>query len=139
VVLLDDGWEIILALVRLLGSRLVLVVLLAFSRLLWRRTRELAGALLELLNEAALVRGVSGFPAGGALEPTRLIKHCIEGVFVLSTPLTATGSPRASLVSRHSFQASGALGERLLEVEPHVDMESRLARMGTSRLANLSS
>jgi hypothetical protein len=97
------------------------------------------GALLELLDEAALARAVSGFPAMGALEPTQLIKRCIEGVFVLSAPLTAAGSPRASLVSRHSFQASGALGERLLEVEPHVDMESRLAVMGVSRLANLSS
>jgi hypothetical protein len=34
-VLLDDGWEVIVALVWLLGSRLMLVVLLTFSRLLW--------------------------------------------------------------------------------------------------------
>jgi hypothetical protein len=96
----------------------MLVVLLTFSQLPWRRARELAGALLELLDEAALARGVGGLPAGGAVEPSRLVKLCIEGVFDPFTPLTAAGCPRASLVSNYSLRAGRALGERLLEVEP---------------------
>jgi hypothetical protein len=46
VVLLDDGWEVVVSLVRLLGSRLMLVALLTFSRLLWWRARELTSAQL---------------------------------------------------------------------------------------------
>jgi hypothetical protein len=45
-VLLNDSREVIVALVRLLGSRLTLVVLLTFSRLRLRCTRELLSALL---------------------------------------------------------------------------------------------
>jgi hypothetical protein len=45
-VLLDVRREVILALVRLLGSRLVLVVLLTSSRLRLRGSRELLSALL---------------------------------------------------------------------------------------------
>jgi hypothetical protein len=45
-VLLDDGWEVIVSLVRLRGSRLMLVALLTFSRLLWWRTRGLLGVQL---------------------------------------------------------------------------------------------
>jgi hypothetical protein len=81
----------------------MLVVLLTFSRLLWWRPTELAGALLELLDEAALMRGVGGFPAGGAMELPRLIKRCIEGVSVLFAPLTAAGSSQTYLVSCHSL------------------------------------
>jgi hypothetical protein len=36
VVLLDDGWEIVVTLVWLLGSLLMLVVLLTFSWLHWQ-------------------------------------------------------------------------------------------------------
>jgi hypothetical protein len=118
VVLLEDGWIVVLGLIRLPGGWLILMVLLTFSRLPWRRARELAGALLELLDEAALARGVGGLPAGGAVEPSRLVKLCIEGVFDPFTPLTAAGCPRASLVSNYSLRAGRALGERLLEVEP---------------------
>jgi hypothetical protein len=46
VVLLDDSWEIVIALVRLLGSRLALMVLLTSSRLLLQGSRELLSALL---------------------------------------------------------------------------------------------
>jgi hypothetical protein len=46
VVLLDDSQEVIVALVRLLGNRFTLVVLLTFSRLRLRRSRELLSALL---------------------------------------------------------------------------------------------
>jgi hypothetical protein len=41
VVLLDDGWEVVVALVWLLGSQFMLVVLLTFSRMLWRHARVL--------------------------------------------------------------------------------------------------
>jgi hypothetical protein len=103
VVLLDDGRVVVIALVWLLSSRSLWVVLLTFSRLLWWQPRKLVGALLELLDEAALTHGVGGFPARGAMELARLIKRCIKGVFVLSMPLTAAGSPQTSLVSRHSL------------------------------------
>jgi hypothetical protein len=46
VVLLDDSWEVVVTLVRLLGGRLMLVVLLTFGRLLWWQTRELLSAQL---------------------------------------------------------------------------------------------
>jgi hypothetical protein len=45
VVLLDDSREVIVALVRLLGSRLMLVVLLTFCRLRLRGARELLSVL----------------------------------------------------------------------------------------------
>jgi hypothetical protein len=46
IVLLDVRREVVVALVRLLGSRLVLVVLLTSSRLRLRDSRELLSALL---------------------------------------------------------------------------------------------
>jgi hypothetical protein len=46
VVLLNDGWEVVVALVRLLGSRFTLVVLLTSRRLLWGRGRELTSVQL---------------------------------------------------------------------------------------------
>jgi hypothetical protein len=46
VVLLDDSREVVIALVRLLGSRLVLVVLLTSSQLRLWSARELLSALL---------------------------------------------------------------------------------------------
>jgi hypothetical protein len=46
VVLLDDNREVVVALVRLLGNRFMLVVLLTFSQLCLLRTRELLSALL---------------------------------------------------------------------------------------------
>jgi hypothetical protein len=46
VVLLDDSWEVIIALIWLLGSRLALVVLLTSSRLCLRGSRELLSTLL---------------------------------------------------------------------------------------------
>jgi hypothetical protein len=45
-VLLDDSREVVVALVRLLGSRLVLVVLLTSSQPCLRSARELLRALL---------------------------------------------------------------------------------------------
>jgi hypothetical protein len=45
-VLLDDSREVVVALVRLLGSRLTLVVLLTLSRLRLRHSRDLLSALL---------------------------------------------------------------------------------------------
>jgi hypothetical protein len=45
-VLLDVRWEVVMALVRLLGSRLMLMVLLTSSRLHLRGSRELLSALL---------------------------------------------------------------------------------------------
>jgi hypothetical protein len=46
VALLDDSWEVVVTLVRLLGSRLVLMVLLTSSRLRLWGSRELLSALL---------------------------------------------------------------------------------------------
>jgi hypothetical protein len=46
VVLLDDNREVVIALVQLLGNQLTLVVLLSFSRLCLRHTRELLSTLL---------------------------------------------------------------------------------------------
>jgi hypothetical protein len=46
VVQLDDGWEVVVTSVWLLGSQPMLVVLLTFSRLLWWRARELTSAQL---------------------------------------------------------------------------------------------
>jgi hypothetical protein len=100
---LDDHREVIVALIRLLGNRLALVVLLTFSRLRSRGSRELLSVLLQLSHETALMRGVGRFPAGGAVEFARLVKRCLEGVLALLAPLTAAGSPRASLVCRRSL------------------------------------
>jgi hypothetical protein len=46
VVLLNDSREVVVTLVRLFGSRLMLVVLLTLSRLRMRHSRELLSALL---------------------------------------------------------------------------------------------
>jgi hypothetical protein len=103
VVLLDIRWKVIFALVRLLGSQLVLMVLLTSSRLRLRSSRELLSALHQLSHETVLTRGVGRFPARGAVEFARLVKRNIEGVLALLAPLTAVGSPRASLVSCRSL------------------------------------
>jgi hypothetical protein len=66
VVLLDDRREVIVALIRLLGNRLALMVLLTSSWLRLWDSRELLNSLLQLLDEAALARGVGRFPTGGA-------------------------------------------------------------------------
>jgi hypothetical protein len=81
----------------------VLLVLLTFSRLHLRSPRELLSGLLQLSHETALTRGVGRFPARGAVEFARLVKRSIEGALALLAPLTAAGSPRASLVRRHSL------------------------------------
>jgi hypothetical protein len=73
------------------------------------------------------------------MEFARLVEHCIEGVFVLFAPLTTAGSPRASLVNCHPLQASRALSEHLLVIEPQVDVQSWLARTVASRRADLGS
>jgi hypothetical protein len=126
-VLLDDRQEVVIALIRLLGNHLALGVLLTSSRLHLRGSRELLSALLQLSHEAALTRGVGRFPAGGAVELARLAKRCLEGVLALLAPLTAAGSPRASLVSRRSLRAGRPLGGRPDVVKPQVDVQSRLA------------
>jgi hypothetical protein len=102
VILLNICREIII-LVWLTSSRVVLLVLLTSSRLRLRRTRDLPSALLQLSHETALMRGVGRFPARGGVELTRLIKCGIDGVLALFAPMTATGSPRASLVRSRSL------------------------------------
>jgi hypothetical protein len=102
VILLHIHWEVVI-LIRLTFSRGTLLVLLAFNRLRLRRTRDLPSALLRLSHEKALMRGVGHFPARGGMEFTRLIKRSIEGVFALFAPMTATCSPRASLVRSRSL------------------------------------
>jgi hypothetical protein len=102
VILLNIRQEVII-LVRLTSSRVVLLVLLTSSRLRLRRTRDLPSALLQLSHETALTRGVGRFPARGGVELTRLIKCGIEDVLALFAPMTATGSPRASLVRNRSL------------------------------------
>jgi hypothetical protein len=103
VILLDVRRKVIVALVRFVGSRLVLLVLLTSSRLRLQSSRELLTALLQLSHEPALTHGVGHFPARGAVEFAQLVKCSIEGVLPLRAPLTATGSPRASLVRRRSL------------------------------------
>jgi hypothetical protein len=103
VILLNIRWKFILALVRIVGSRLVLLVLLTSSRLRLQSSRELLGALLQLSHETTLTRYVGRFPARGAVEFARLVKCNIEGVLALLAPLTAASSPRASLVSGRSL------------------------------------
>jgi hypothetical protein len=103
VILLDIRQEIIITLVRLVTNRLVLLVLLTSNRLRFRSFRELSSALLQLSHEPELTRGVGRFPARGVVEFAWLVKHNIEGVLALFAPLTAAGSPRASLVRRRSL------------------------------------
>jgi hypothetical protein len=102
VILLNIYREVII-LIRLASSRVALLVLLTSSRLRLRRTRDLPSALLQLSHETALTRGVGRFPARGGVELTRLIKCSIEGVLALFAPMTAVGSPRASLVTSRSL------------------------------------
>jgi hypothetical protein len=103
VILLNIHREVVITLVRLASSRLMLLVLLTFSRLRLRRSRELPSALLQLSHEPALTRGVGRFPAWGVVEFARLVKRSIEGVLALFAPLTAAGSLRASLVRSRSL------------------------------------
>jgi hypothetical protein len=93
VILLNIHREVIVILVRLVGNRLVLLVLLTSSRLRMRTSRELLSALLQLSHEPTLTRGVGRFPAGGAVEFAWLVKRSIEGVLALLAPLTTAGSP----------------------------------------------
>jgi hypothetical protein len=102
VILLHIRREVII-LIRHASSRVALLVLLTFSRLRLRCTRDLPSTLLQLSHEMALTRGVGRFPARGGVEFTRLIKRSIEGVFTLFAPKTAACSPRASLVRSRSL------------------------------------
>jgi hypothetical protein len=81
----------------------MLLVLLTSSRLRLRRSRDLPSALLQLSHEPALTRGVGRFLARGIMELARLVKCSIEGVLALFAPLTAAGSPRATLVRSRSL------------------------------------
>jgi hypothetical protein len=102
VILLHIHREVII-LIRLASSRVTLLDLLTSSRLRLRCTRDLSSALLQLSHETALTRGVGRFPARGGVELTWLIKHSIKGVHALFAPMTAAGSPRASLVRSRSL------------------------------------
>jgi hypothetical protein len=102
VILLNICQEVII-LIWLAYSRVMLLVLLTSSRLCLRRSRELPSALLQLSHEPALTCGVGRFPAQGVVELARLVKCSIEGVIALFAPLTAAGSPRASLVRSRSL------------------------------------
>jgi hypothetical protein len=102
VILLNIHREVIV-LIWLASSRVVLLVLLTSSRLRLRRSRDLSSALLQLSHEPALTRGVGRFPTRGSMELTWLVKRSIEGVLALFVPMTATSSPRASLVRSHSL------------------------------------
>jgi hypothetical protein len=88
----------VVVLVWLASSRFAPLVLLTSSRLRLRRSRDLPSALLQLSHKTALTRGVGRFPARGGVKLIRLIKRGIEGVLALFAPMTATGSPQASLV-----------------------------------------
>jgi hypothetical protein len=103
VILLNICQKVLLALIRIIRSRLMLLVLLTSSRLRLQASRELPSALLQLSHEAALTRGVGRFPTGGAVELAGLVKCSIKGVLALLAPLTAARSPRASLVGSRSF------------------------------------
>jgi hypothetical protein len=103
VILLDIRREVVITLVWLVSSRITLLVLLTSSRLRLRCSRELPSALLQLSHEPALTRGVGRFPARGVVEFARLVKRSIEGVLALFAPLTAIGSPQASLVRSRSL------------------------------------
>jgi hypothetical protein len=102
-VILLNIYRVVIILIRLASSRVALLVLLTSSRLRLRRTRDLPSALLQLSHETALTRGVGRFPARGGVEFTQLIKCSIEGVLALFAPMTAAGSPQASLVRSRSL------------------------------------
>jgi hypothetical protein len=101
-ILLNIRREVII-LIRLTPSRVVLLVLLTSNQLCLRRSRDLPSALLQLSHEPALTRGVGRFPARGVVELAQLVKCSIEGVLALFAPLTAAGSPQASLVRSRSL------------------------------------
>jgi hypothetical protein len=103
VILLNICQKVLLALIRIIRSRLMLLVLLTFGRLRLQTSRELPSALLQLSHETALTRGVGRFPARGAVELAWLVKRSIEGVLALLAPLTTARSPRASLVGSRSL------------------------------------
>jgi hypothetical protein len=102
VILLNIHREVVV-LIRLAPSQVLLLVLLTSSRLHLRCSGDLPSALLQLSHEPALARGVGRFPARGIVELARLVKCNIEDVFALFAPLTAAGSPRASLVRSRSL------------------------------------
>jgi hypothetical protein len=102
VVLLNIRREVII-LIRLTSSRVLLLVLLTSSRLRLWHSRDLPSALLQLSYEPTLTRGVGRFPARGIVELAWLVKRSIEGVLALFAPLTAAGSPWASLVRSRSL------------------------------------
>jgi hypothetical protein len=103
VILLNIRREVVITLVRLASSQIMLLVLLTSIRLRLRCSRKLPSALLQLSHEPALTHGVGRFPAQGVVEFARLVKCSIKGVLALFVPLTAAGSPRASLVRSHSL------------------------------------
>jgi hypothetical protein len=102
VILLNIHQEVVIS-IRLAPSWVMLLVLLTSGRLRLRRSRYLPSALLQLPHEPALTRGVGRFPARGIVELARLVKCSIEGVLALFAPLTAAGSPQASLVRSRSL------------------------------------
>jgi hypothetical protein len=103
VVLLNICRKVLLALIRIICSRLMQLVLLTSSQLRLQASRELPSALLQLSHKTALTHGVGHFPVGGAVELAGLVKGCIKGVLALLAPLTAARSPRASLVGGRSL------------------------------------
>jgi hypothetical protein len=103
VILLNIHRKVFLALIRIIRSRLMLLVLLTISRLRVQTSKELPSALLQLSHETALTRGVGRFPARGAVELAGLVECSIEGVLALLAPLTTARSPRASLVDSRSL------------------------------------
>jgi hypothetical protein len=102
VILLNICREVVI-LIRLPSSQALLLVLLTSSRLRLRCSRDLSSALLQLSHEPALTGGVGRFPAQGTVELAWLVKCSIEGALALFTPLTAAGSPQASLVRSRSL------------------------------------
>jgi hypothetical protein len=102
-ILLDIHRKVVITLVRLVTRWLMLLVLLTSSRLRLQSSGELPSVLLQLSHEPALTRRVGRFLAKGVVEFARLVKRSIEGVLALFAPLTAAGSPRASLVRRRSL------------------------------------
>jgi hypothetical protein len=100
--------KVFLALIRIIGSRLMLLVLLTFSQLRLQVSRELPSALLQLSHEVALTRGVGRFPARGAVKLAWLVKCSIEGVLTLLAPLTAAPGPPWSVAAR--FELADPLG-----------------------------
>jgi hypothetical protein len=93
VILLNIHQKGLLTLIWIVGSRLMLLVLLTFSRLCLQVSRELMSALLQLSHEAAPTRGMGHFPTRVAVELAWLVNCSIEGVLALLAPLTTARSP----------------------------------------------